>query len=340
MAQTKFISFLNFWPNFNVEENFIITPLRRHFQVEVVSPEEADYVFFSVHGKDHLFVDDSKIKIFYTLENLCPDFNLCDYAIGFEYMEYADRYFRLPGYILDEYNIDVIHAETKHILPPDFSIDSDKPKFCCYTISNGNRASSLLVELIERLETYKHIDSGGKWRNNIGGPISNKFAFDSEHKFSIVFENSTHPGYTTEKIIQAFAARTVPIYWGDPTILQNFNPKSFINLQDYETVEDVVEKIKEIDSDNDLFLSYLQQPIYKEGQKTSLEYGTELESYLVNILSQAIESAKRRNRIFWGKQTLMELKKAEYLKTKKGLTKAFLSMILGEKVLGMLRKLK
>lgn len=340
MGNTKYISFLNFWPNFNSEDNFIVNPLRKHYHVEVVAPEKADYVFFSVHGKEHLFVDDSRIKIFYTLENLCPDFNLCDYAIGFEYMNFGDRYFRLPGYMPYDYQKDVLGAETKHLLPPGFSLKNDKPKFCSYTISNGNRASDLLVELIETMDQYKQVDSGGKWRNNIGGPVQDKYAFDSGHKFSIVFENSSHPGYTTEKIIQAFAARTVPIYWGDPTILQNFNPKSFINVQDYKTVAEVVEKIKEIDSDDELFLRYLKQPIYKEGQKTSFDYRTDFESFLVNILSQAIESAKRRNRIFWGKQTLMELKKAEYLKTKKGLTKAFLSMILGEKVLGMLRKLK
>ena len=36
------------------------------------------------------------VKIFYTQENLCPDFNFADYGIGFEELTYGDRYLQFP----------------------------------------------------------------------------------------------------------------------------------------------------------------------------------------------------------------------------------------------------
>ena len=86
--------------------------------------------------------------------------------------------------------------------------------------------------MFEELNKYKRVDSGGRYLNNIGRPegVRDKFAFQSEHKFSLTFENSAHLGYTTEKLLQGFSAGTIPIYWGDPAVENCFNPKAFINI--------------------------------------------------------------------------------------------------------------
>lgn len=80
---------------------------------------------------------------------------------------------------------------------------------------------------------YKKVDSGGKYKNNIGKPVENKRDFQMTHKFVIAFENTSTRGYTTEKIIGAYAAGAVPIYWGDPDVAMTFNTKSFINCNEY-----------------------------------------------------------------------------------------------------------
>jgi len=309
MSNTKKIAFVGFWPGFNQENNFLINPIREKYHVEVVRAKEADYVFYSMHSDEHLFVSDDKIKIYYTQENIVPDFNLCDYAIGFEYMNFGDRFLRIPGYMDDAFVPDIKLAEKKTEFPEDFSVAKDKPDFCSYTISNPNRASELFFELCEKLGQYKKVDSGGRWRNNVGGPVKDKLAFDRTHKFSIAFENTAHPGYTTEKIAQAFAAQTVPIYWGDSTIVKQFNPKAFINVTDHSTIDEVVELVKKLDQDDELWLSYIQQPLYSIGQKTSTEYEAELSRFLLNIVSQPLELSQRRNRVFWGKMFLEQARR-------------------------------
>jgi len=40
------------------------------------------------------------IRIMITDENICPDFNACDYAISSEHLDYSDRHFRAPVYCL------------------------------------------------------------------------------------------------------------------------------------------------------------------------------------------------------------------------------------------------
>lgn len=44
-------------------------------------------------------------------------------------------------------------------------------------------------------------------------------------QYSIIMENCQRPNYFTEKILDAFATKTIPIYWGCPNIDTFFNPK-------------------------------------------------------------------------------------------------------------------
>ena len=57
-------------------------------------------------------------------------------------------------------------------------------------------------------------------------------------------------------------ARTLPIYWGNPLVHQDFNPGRFLNYYDYESDEALIERIIELDQDDAKYLEYLQQPLF------------------------------------------------------------------------------
>lgn len=59
---------------------------------------------------------------------------------------------------------------------------------------------------------------------------SGKRAFLSRYKFTVAFENSSAPGYHTEKILDPMLVGSIPIYWGDREIESVFNPASFIHV--------------------------------------------------------------------------------------------------------------
>jgi hypothetical protein len=74
------------------------------------------------------------------------------------------------------------------------------------------------------------------------------------------------PGYTTEKIMDAMMVRSVPIYWGNPKIAEEFNPRSFLNYHDFPSEEALVEKIIELDRDDAKYMEYLRQPYFHNNQ--------------------------------------------------------------------------
>jgi hypothetical protein len=188
----------------------------------------------------------------------------------------------------------------KHELEEGWDVDAEKKDFCSFVVSNPkNERRNAAFEALNR---YKRVDSGGRFLNNVGGPVKDKLAFDSTHKFSLCFENGAHNGYTTEKIVEAFAARTVPIYWGDPEINRVFNPKAFINASDYASLDELVEEVRRIDNDDQRYLAMLREPAMLP---TALSIDEELdrfEKWLIPIFERPLQESYRRNREMHGRK--------------------------------------
>lgn len=226
----------------------------------VVETDTPDFVFFDCHNQNDC-VDYPCVRIIFIGENQRPNFNLFDYAAGFDKIQFEDRYLYFPIYVWGSYKEDVKSALEKHMRSNEYFLS--KKKFCNMVVSNVRDASDKRIEFFQRLCNYKKVDSGGKSNNNLpdGKPVIDKKEFQEGYKFSLAFENSTYKGYTTEKIVQAWAAGTIPIYWGDPSIAEQFNEKAFINCHAYSNWDEVIEKIVEIDNDNELYLNMQQEPI-------------------------------------------------------------------------------
>lgn len=88
------IKFVDFYAGFDKEHNEFIDVLSDFYNV--VQCEDPDYIIYSGFGNDHLKYD--CIRIFFTGECITPDFNECDYAIGFDRLTFGDRYARIPLY--------------------------------------------------------------------------------------------------------------------------------------------------------------------------------------------------------------------------------------------------
>jgi hypothetical protein len=102
--------------------------------------------------------------------------------------------------------------------------------------------------------------------NNIGYRVQDKCGFIKDYKFNIAFESASYPGYTTEKIVEAMQVSCLPIYWGNPLIYKDFNPRSFLNYSDFESEEALIEEIIRVDNDDNLYREYLSQPYYHNNE--------------------------------------------------------------------------
>lgn len=271
--------------------HYILKKLEKNYVVELT--DNPDYLFFNDSNYEHLNFD--CIKIWFTGENIHPNFNICDYAFGFDYLNFGDRYGRLPVYFIATFyrEKEVLDLKNLDIFSNDKFTQNDlskKTEFCSFVYSNY-LAENSRKEAFDLISKYKKVNSGGKYLNNIGGPTDNKLAFESKHKFSIAFENSSNNGYTTEKILNSFTAKTIPIYWGNPLIGLEFNTKRFINCHDYKDFNEVLEMIKKIDNNDELYLQIINEPILINDSLNKTESNFEL--FLKNIFDQPIESAKR-----------------------------------------------
>jgi hypothetical protein len=248
------IDFSDFWGGFDKTNNYFYNLLKEEF--DVIITDSPDYLFFSVFGNKHLNYKCK--KIFYTGENMAPPLHYCDYSFSFDYLD-DERNYRLPHYLLyDGY----YELQRPKIIDESLA----KRKFCNFVVSNNGcqERNNFYTELSK----YKKVDSGGRFANNIGYAVDNKVKFQSEYKFSIAFENNAyrpqHPGYTTEKIMEPMTVNSIPIYWGNTDIGKEFNTKSFINLYDFDSVDDVIDYIIELDKDDKKYLELLNQPWFND----------------------------------------------------------------------------
>lgn len=248
------IKFTDFWKSFDTKDNYFTKLLSLKYDVEI--SDNPDILIFSCEGFEHRKYN--CIKVFYTGEFEQPNFNMSNYALTFDFMEHPKQY-RLPLYAL--YSKDIYNLTKEKNIE---QILFEKKKFCNFIYSND--MSSHRKNFFHKLSKYKKVDSGGRVLNNIGHRVGDKHQFMNEYKFSISFENASYPGYTTEKIADPMFVNSIPIYWGNPLVDRDFNTKSFINWHDYGSDEAVIEKIIEIDNDDDLYVKMLKEPFFTNNE--------------------------------------------------------------------------
>ena len=95
--------------------------------------------------------------------------------------------------------------------------------------------------------------------------IDSKELIFKNAKFSIIIENESTPNWITEKLIDCFITKTVPIYWGAPNVGDYFDDSgvlTFSSLEDLEKILNTItpDKYKEleevIDKNYNLSLNY------------------------------------------------------------------------------------
>lgn len=245
------INFADFYPGFQAENNPLFNLLKERYEVGLSS--EPDFLFYSCFGET--FKNYNCVKIFCTGENKRPDFSACDYALSFDHLD-DPRNYRWPLYGGEP---SVVNA----LLKP--KIISEKPKFCAFVYSNSTPQPR--KEFFKKLCEYKQVDSGGAVFNNLGYYVGPDIVgFLSQYKFVIAFENSSYPGYTTEKLANAMLANTVPIYWGNPLVGKDFNTKSFINVHEFPDRDAAIKAVIEADQDALTYARYMNEPYFKENK--------------------------------------------------------------------------
>jgi len=142
----------------------------------------------------------------------------------------------------------------------------NKTKFCYFMVRNGE--CQYRGDYFDYLNSnYKKVDSLGSYKNNTGinltGEHEEMIKYLSQYKFALCFENSSSPGYCTEKIVQAYLAGCIPVYWGDPEIANYFDPGSMVYVNNF---EEATQRIIEIDSNPELYNKIVSKNIFSSNK--------------------------------------------------------------------------
>lgn len=250
--------------------NFFVAILSQKFDI-LIDNDNPDYLIFGDRnfGENNLKYDPNKVtKIFYTGENQRPWDYQCHYAISFDHIE-NEKMYRLPLYVIYDYN-NLVQRIPSFVTYRRSEDDIEKKQgFCSFVVRNPN--CERRNQFFHKLNQYKKIDSGGPLFNNIGrvldygdAAMKAKLEWLPNYKFNICFENSSYPGYATEKLYEAYIGGTIPIYWGSPTIEVDFNPRAFLNWYDYGSDEALIEAVIELDNNPDKYRQMYMEPLFSK----------------------------------------------------------------------------
>jgi alpha(1,3/1,4) fucosyltransferase len=281
MNQIK-IAFTDMWDPWNLED-FISPILSKHFKV-IYDQKNPDVLFHSIFNRMSNVANYKCKKILILAENWRVSQFKSDYSISFDTP--TETNFRLPLwqiYLL-------LKPELKEQLFDKIKRTSFD-RFCAFTVSNPSNITR--INHFELLSSYKKVHAYGKVKMNsyeLKKESEGKYWRDAKwnffnknsHKFMMAYENSSYPGYCTEKLMDAFLSGSIPIYWGDAKVEEDFNPKSFINVMKNLNWLNTVKTLYENDT---LFNEMYSEHVFTNDQKEKLLNNLEnFEKWLVKIV--------------------------------------------------------
>jgi hypothetical protein len=200
------------------------------------------------------------------------------WALGYNKFEHK-RYLRQPSGVFD---IWTLYDESRLVDSPlnwltqkrNFDVISKRNVgFCSITQASNNEFRG---QVFDKLSEYKEVSSSGPWRQTLYGD-------DTLNKYQ--WQNSIY--ILQEKIYHAFFSGAIPIFFGNKYILEEgFNPDSFINLHDFTDLNDFLSLVKEIDSNESLYRSYIESPIFVDNKLPDY-YNFD---YTLNFLEKIVEA--------------------------------------------------
>lgn len=150
-----------------------------------------------------------------------------------------------------------------------------KTKTAVWFVSHCN-AHSNRDELTKKLQKYIDVDVYGRC-----GPkeclASEQDRCDkmlnSTYKFYFSFENSLCTDYVTEKLFRAMEKNIIPVVFNGADMTHFVPPKSVINANDFETVEELAVYLKFLSNDLDEYKKYFWWKKYYKLMQHSFSYG-------------------------------------------------------------------
>jgi hypothetical protein len=272
MADFKF---RYFWPNFDVDDNFILTLLHpvmhednmnQDITLEIHSVFTRPRRFYEIYIRNQIAVrklwykciQKKAIFIWYSGENIAPPPH---YDLTLSFKPTTDRNIYWPYWVTrvieqtknTHQGIQSDDLFSIYTLPrEDSDIDQRNWKICTF-LSNP---TAWRLELAKQLEILGLLDIYGSAVDRF---VVSKPDKAKEYVFELCFENELSEGYVTEKVIESWGNGCIPIYSGMDT-QKYLNTEAILDLTGLELAE-IVSRISSFLRDINRINQVTKEPI-------------------------------------------------------------------------------
>lgn len=289
------VAISDFWGGFNPERNRVVNALLPggFESVDIVDVASADLVIHSVFGVDHL-------RATGTVVAFSPEPRMSERTAAQWFIDW--RYLDLPNHLrLPVWASFLLRGGS---LLSNSGSDPAERKFCNFIYNN--RRCEMRNAFFGALHQREPVESLGTVLNNTMHPAlsqrddpswhKSKLAVLGEYKFTIAFENSEHVGYTTEKLIDAWRADTIPIYWGNPALSADLPVGACLSLYEAGSMAKLVDQVLEVHHDPVRYEEIRQANPFRTGEilDTVKRFAAGLSEFGARVHADAVTHAGSR----------------------------------------------
>ena len=248
--------------------------------------KEADIIFVHYNDNTNMFNTSSELNSLSILingESHTDKNSICDIYIDSIKLE-PNNYFHIYYPEIFQSSMSIISQNAQNME----NKYKPKTKFCAYMYSYDINHR---VNYFNLLSTYKHVDGLGKSMNNVkrnDDRFNTNFKdiaieLYSDYKFVLALENVLVDGYSTEKLLLPLFAHSIPIYYGSSKIFNYINKKRIIYIHDFKNDTDLLDYIKQIDNDDNLYNNIINEDWYINNNTFETLTNTLLDKQIINI---------------------------------------------------------
>lgn len=140
----------------------------------------------------------------------------------------------------------------------------------------ADAARSPRVRFFARLSADMPVHAMGRGLNNTNGLLppgehstAEYLAFLGKWRFCIAMENASDDFYLTEKLLNAYLAGCVPVYWGCPQVNSILNPAAFLRLDAREPtdadLDALARRVAALAADEAAYRKMYEAPLFRGG---------------------------------------------------------------------------
>jgi hypothetical protein len=267
------IRYRKFWPQFNKKDNFIsrtLANVQPDMEIEVWSVFESTpmRILLAMASKVAPKLlnpgrgrSKKQRKVWYSGENVRPPISEeFDAFISYDQDPMGGANFYFPLFYVDllighpeaSSRQGIAHVDASTLTAPR-QPSLVKSKGVCAFISNPEPTR---LRAITELRKWIDVDVFGPF---VGKHVDSKYRVAKDYKYMLCFENDLFPGYVTEKLLDAYVCKTVPLYWGDLGSEPHINRSSFVNAAGFESLEKFAKYVGNISDDE--YGALYQEPL-------------------------------------------------------------------------------